>query len=138
MNDKAVGLLHTARQMPMALADRKGTDSAVLGVRLGQKKENAKGIKTELKELQTKHKKFYVAQNAELEARMGMGLTDGVQKDRLNAAEEEVKCLSPTHSKGEGDVQISATKPRGRKVNAVAEAAAPSEKPVYKGRVVNR
>jgi hypothetical protein len=140
MNDKPVGLLHEARQMPMALADRKGNDSEVMAVRNGQKKERGAAIKTELKELQGKHKKFYIAQDAELEARLGFALTDGVQKDRINTAEIEskIKSLTPSLSKGEGDAQINA--PRGRKVNAIAEVAepAPTEKPKYKGRVIER
>jgi hypothetical protein len=142
-NDKAVGLLHTARQMPMALADRKGNDSAVLGVRLAQKKEVQAEVKATIKDQQAKAKKHYIVEDAELRARGAFGLTDGVQKDGLNAAEEQIKSLTPTLSKGDGDgrtaqAEVVRIKPKGRKVNAIAAGPEVEEKPKYKGRIAIR
>jgi hypothetical protein len=114
-NDKAVGLLHTARQMPMALADRKGNDSAVLGVRLAQKKEVQAEVKATIKDQQAKAKKHYIVEDAELRARGAFGLTDGAQKDGLNAAEEQIKSLTPSLSKGEGDGRTAQAEPAPKK-----------------------
>jgi hypothetical protein len=107
-NDKPVGLLHEARQMPMALADRKGNDSAVLAQRLAQKKEVQAEVKATIKDQQAKAKKHYIVQDSELRTRGAFGLTDGVQKDGLNAAEAEIKSLSPAISKVEGDAAVQA------------------------------